>query len=515
MEVKNRPERGYCIVASSSVAPDAPVAAIPLRLALSFDTQTQLEQQGCPVDAKVLRALRQCKQQLLSRPDIENANEDGPVSSATARLLTRSPQRVAEALSLALVVHERFVRRDSSFWAPYFACLPQTAAEMGPAHWTSAERSVVGFTGAHIDDQIQGAAAFADAVFEAVLAPLSVLSPSEFPPSVCTEESLRWALAVWRSRAMAPGLATGLGTGALLPFLDFFNHEPGVLSSFTAATLPAIASSAASLPSAERSCSTTTVAHTSATDTVSGSGSNNDSGSMSRSSMSVSSVMGGTEVAIAVMFGSRVGGLSEEGPSEVCINYGSKETEELVLFYGMAPNGQSATARVPMPTLHPSTTPSSTSSTSLLCRSAMLIPHAPPPPELLTHTWRLHHSNLPTVDKFVQEAASNSLRRDLLSLLMELVVAAAQDVESREVFAAKAVSADVFVTPHNASLSVAYHQALKSVLGWHRRALQAMMKSMTELTPTEEVATEENWFDVDVFFDSSECVSLVMREENS
>ena len=92
--------------------------AIPVRLALSFPAVDRASSSGLMrkgmINTDALKILRLLRAQVFEDPE----------ERYTALKHLWCPDMLFEALSLALIVHERFVRGDSSFWAPYLSLIP-------------------------------------------------------------------------------------------------------------------------------------------------------------------------------------------------------------------------------------------------------------------------------------------------------------------------------------------------------------------------------------------------------
>ena len=462
LAVVRKPGRGACVVATRPLEASAPLMAIPFRLALGFSavehaTTNALLPAGT-VQPAAIEALRSLKAKILSEEATTPAHQ----------LLLSSNTLLEQALSIALVVHERFVRRERSFWSAYLRCIPANAAAMGAAYWPEVdlrESFAIGagasFAGrggspagagrerregtgsnaeANCDDnyddrsgdghgschflleEFNAAEEFLDAAFSAVLLPLVEVSEGSndgtdalvpFPRAPCTRNNLRWAMAAWRSRAMAvPAVVVPLdaafgprgaggggrdgggsaGTGALLPGLDFFNHRPnGALSSFEKGVLrrrPVAAGGVADAAAATKAAASGSESDSG--DTAPGNnadgGGSGETAARQRGNSAVA-----TEPAIMVALQRAVGDATpapDVEAEEVCISYGAKEAEEWALFYNMLPYDRrkedaAATARVPV----------SYDMNWRVLSSTMLLRHAPPPPPLLAHAQRLAWAN--------------------------------------------------------------------------------------------------------------------------
>jgi hypothetical protein len=445
----------------------ADALAIPTRLALSFEAADRGVSSA--VDPACLSALRDLARELAVPPSTSaTAATEGSCVSAQQW----TAKEAAEALSLCLVVHERFVQGPASFWAPYLDLVPDGAAAMGAAHWPAAEQRALGLAGGSIeyDDRVDSAAAtqiaaataFADAVFAAALLPLTQRSAIAFPAEACTPEALRWALACWRSRAMAPR-GSGLGDsgqlqhGALLPGCDFFNHACGALSSFRSGTLP----------------------RARPRDVTSG------------PAIACSWTSGTAEAAIVVTL---PGALAVSTCAELLINYGAKESAAFACFYGFLPLPLAATARLQLG--------SSRGGADGGTSSVMLIKHAPPPEALLAHAAAEAARHL--------DPGNASGRIAPYRALVRMFAAAAASARCRE-DAARLAPGVAITFYERRALAVELHEASRSVLEWHRQ----VAANLAECAPASElpqVATcvlcsgdraDVKWFDEAIFFEAA------------
>jgi len=454
----NLPDRGFCIMRGSVLPAGQAALAIPTHLALSFEAaDSGVSGNSEPAVVEAIRKVRStlCEASPAASSGSGEHGPDAPAADAVMRALSPG-QELTEALSLALILHEAFVRGSASFWHPYFACIPAAAEEMGAAHWHPEElaRGCLSGGAAHIAAELAAADAFLEAVARTVLLPLTATAPTLFPAEFCTMKNLRWSFAAWRARAMAPGvLVAGLEFGALLPGADFFNHSCGVVSTFQACSL--LVDRPDTDPERPTSCS--------------------------------GPVLGrGKVAAIALSFGRAVGGaLSSGQPLELLINYGAKETEHFVLFYGFVPS-EGATTRV---SLRSDSVSSSTGSTA-----ALLVLHAPPPAALLQHAASLATARAGCAGPMAQ----------LVSLLQGEAEAAQERQEScsrgQEEGGSKGQR-------RRSALAVAYHASARSVLEWHVRVLRLMDDAeSTQGVPA--CDTDKNgWFNKNGFYEAAAVIS--------
>ena len=130
----------------------------------------------------------------------------------------------------ALLLHEKGVQREKSFWWPYIQLLPQS---FDSALWFS-EAELRWIQGTTLVPRIKNMNEKLQRIHQRVFVEhLCREEPANFPPAACSFEELRWAHSVWWSRAIgvplpAPPLleAGAAHVGALVPLVDILNHSP-------------------------------------------------------------------------------------------------------------------------------------------------------------------------------------------------------------------------------------------------------------------------------------------------
>ena len=195
--------RGICVMANKAYSSTLSnkVMAIPVRLALSFPAVDRASSSGLirkgMVNTDALKILRLLRAQVFEDPE----------ERYTALKHLWCPDMLLEALSLALIIHERFVRGDSSFWAHYLSLIPSSPEDMGAAHWPEKDlREALGLAPERgLDDghgschyvleEFQRKEDFIELAYENVLLPLVEIAKSEgaaavFPEHACTRANL-------------------------------------------------------------------------------------------------------------------------------------------------------------------------------------------------------------------------------------------------------------------------------------------------------------------------------------
>ena len=221
------------------------------------------------------------------------------VESPAGRAMRRiDPSASSEAVLFAFMC---IGRADAAhLWYDYLSTLPVMAPDA--LSWTSAQRARLAGTDfgvaiAAAEREINGVCAFA--------AKLSAADSTLFPPTALSAQRLRWARGMYRSRRLPTSLAEraqGDDEGVLVPFLDFFNHSADAGSAIrggTAAGVSVIVRPRGTAPSYGR-----------------------DGGSDERPPAAAPGGRGGP-----IIFGDGV---------EVCIHYGARTNQDLVLNHGFA-----------------------------------------------------------------------------------------------------------------------------------------------------------------------------------
>jgi hypothetical protein len=144
------------------------------------------------------------------------------VESPAGRAMRRIyPSASSEAVLFAYMC---IGRADATHpWHEYLATLPVMAPD--PLSWTITQRAR--FAGTDFGLAIAAAEREIDAVC-AFAAKISAADPVQFPPVALSVQRLRWARGMYRSRRLPASLAEraqGDDEGVLVPFLDFFNHS--------------------------------------------------------------------------------------------------------------------------------------------------------------------------------------------------------------------------------------------------------------------------------------------------
>lgn len=132
---------------------------------------------------------------------------------------------MGEYTAIALqLIHERYVLQDASFWQPYLDLLPDTA-EIGSSFTWSEEdlellsgsliQNISSFLREKIQDEYRS-------LCETTLAK----DPASFPLDVFTLPRYIWAYAVLLSRSFRLRFDRKGEKIALVPFVDFINHDP-------------------------------------------------------------------------------------------------------------------------------------------------------------------------------------------------------------------------------------------------------------------------------------------------
>ena len=359
-------------------------------------------------------------------------------------------------LSMALLMHERCVRRGTSHWAAYLDMLPADLDELdGVLYWSEHERTVAGvedpaelpqrgdldsclrsFTS--LSTEIRSERAELSAMHRKLFTErLCRFAPAAFPPSVCSYDRFLWAHGIWWSRAMdLPDFG-----GALVPLADFMNHKVGALSEWrlckrAAGSLPNQAGHPrAEAPTAEPKRAR--IEHAART--------------------------------CIIVLGTRVA--TDE---HVCINYGRKKTAEFALHYGFIPSSHAAACvRVPL----------WTAASAGLVEVSLLMLNFPPFPPLIR---AVEHDSSPDAPS---AAVLGSDRRVVvltrLLAWLQCMHAASLDREGR------CTSAELCVPRR--SLALAFHQTTQHVLRWHIEHIHKMIVCASQ--PVPQSADEEGWYD--------------------
>eukprot|EP00439_Symbiodinium_sp_Y106_P027183 s307_g3.t1 len=168
-------------------------------------------------------------------PTTEGYQSSAPCREAPREEIARVPIKLVlskdgrgdmgEYTAIALqLIHERYVLQDASFWQPYLDLLPDTA-EIGSSFTWSEEdlellsgsliQNISSFLREKIQDEYRG-------LCETTLAK----DPARFPLDVFTLPRYIWAYAVLLSRSFRLRFDRKGEKIALVPFVDFINHDP-------------------------------------------------------------------------------------------------------------------------------------------------------------------------------------------------------------------------------------------------------------------------------------------------
>ena len=215
------PVLGIHVVATEAIPANAALFALPARFCISAAAA-----RAHPV---IGAALVEIVDDYIGRP---SASSTTPACSTLSRI---DADRV---LVYAMLLYENSLGVES-FWFPYFSLLP-TLTEMSERAATCAPASRVAseLQGTHLGDVV--VPRFhdkLDAAWRYIISPLvnrlaggAVAASPRRLEGWATHESLRWAAAVYWSRAVLVPL-DGQRCEALTPLIDLMNHRPGTLSS--------------------------------------------------------------------------------------------------------------------------------------------------------------------------------------------------------------------------------------------------------------------------------------------
>ncbi|CAE6920791.1 LSMT-L [Symbiodinium natans] len=131
------------------------------------------------------------------------------------------------AIALQLI-HERFVMKEDSFWAPYIAVLPSTEEVGASFSWSDEELntllngSICRNMSMYLKNQVKEE-------FEKHQATIFQQFPDKFPADAFTYDNYVWAYAILFSRAVRLDFPDGAyeeDLVALVPYIDLINHNP-------------------------------------------------------------------------------------------------------------------------------------------------------------------------------------------------------------------------------------------------------------------------------------------------
>ncbi|CAE7308108.1 LSMT-L, partial [Symbiodinium pilosum] len=175
---------------------------------------------------------------LVARRDIEQYEDLARVPQKL--LLTKEQSReifgeecisssMSEYPAIALqLIHEKFVMKEESFWAPYISVLPSTEEIGASFSWPDEELdtllngSISRNMSIYLKDQVREE-------FEKFQATIFQKFPDKFPSDAFTHENYVWAYAVLFSRAVRLDFPDGPDEEdmvALVPYIDLINHNP-------------------------------------------------------------------------------------------------------------------------------------------------------------------------------------------------------------------------------------------------------------------------------------------------
>ena len=237
IDFRHTREQGNHAAAAVEMAAASTALEIPASLLLSW-TAAAAGVSATHHDPVALKALRSVEREMRA------ASSGEPPAAPSWCRSNASRHRV---LTYALVVHEARVRGASSFWAPYFAALPATPAEVGAAATWSREELDASVGGTDLHGLVLNETwPFIDEMHRWLFADRLSDRPDSaacFPPEACTREALVWAHTMFHSRAMSvplpPSALRGFGASnvaaaaALVPLCDILNHRPGALTEWT------------------------------------------------------------------------------------------------------------------------------------------------------------------------------------------------------------------------------------------------------------------------------------------
>jgi hypothetical protein len=364
--------------------------------------------------------------------------------------------RLATFLSIALLMHERCVRRTDSHWAAYLDLLPAELDELdGVLYWSTHERAVAGMEDTEDEqertdlDSCLGSKAGLSAEIRSERAALAEIyrklftdrlcrfAPASFPPSVCSHDRFLWAHGIWFSRAMAlPDFGD-----ALVPLADLMNHKVGVMSEWRLCKLAA----ASALDEPQQAAA----AHA----------------EPKRARIEHAARM------CAIVLGTCV-----EANEHVCINYGRKTTAEFALHYGFLPLSHAAACvRVPV-----------WSSDNAVGETSLLMVNFPPFAPLIRSVER---DTFSTHELSAMAGASSDRRVAVLTRLctwLQRMHAASLERELR------CSSAECALRVSRRSLARAFYQTTQHVLCWHIQHIHKMIACASQSTAQSD---DEGWYD--------------------
>jgi len=174
---------------------------------------------------------------LVARRDIEQYEELARVPESV--LLTKASSRevfgedcitanMSDYPAIALhLVHEKYVKKESSDWAPYMAVLPTTEEIGASFSWSDEELetllsgSICQNMSLYLKEQVK-------TEFEMHQATIMKQFPERFPAEAFTYENYVWAYSVIFSRAVRLDFPDSDEDDivALVPYIDLINHNP-------------------------------------------------------------------------------------------------------------------------------------------------------------------------------------------------------------------------------------------------------------------------------------------------
>lgn len=149
---------------------------------------------------------------------------------------THIPAGTSEYIAIALLlIHERYIKKEASFWFPYINILPDTE-EVNPSYcWSDDE--IMQLEGSPAVLSTRSLQAKLKAEYAELFAPEGIfsLNPESFPGADASMKgsgpysfsNFEWAFTMLFSRAIRlEKLSEGAGAVALVPYADLINHSP-------------------------------------------------------------------------------------------------------------------------------------------------------------------------------------------------------------------------------------------------------------------------------------------------